>query len=533
MHACNRIIYHLIFICMSSVCCVSLGFTCKYTSAVLLSVRKMDIENKEEEEESLLEDAVNTKPCMKRQLGVWSSISIITGSIIGSGVFISSGQVLSQSGSVSLSFLIWSLCGVLVGLAGLCYIELGLLIPESGGEHAYLLAGFGRFPAFLCSWTFFFCTQPAILGVLGKTFAIYTLAPYNVHADYYELALAVLTILTLASLCLTNSISVKLGASLQNFCTLMKIGALMMIICTGFFVLAKGENPLIYLSRGFDQIDGTETTAASVCLAFYAGLWAYAGWNNLNYIVEEVENPKRTLPIAVLSSIFIVTVLYVVVNVSYLTVLSPIQIINSQAVAIDWAKAVFNNAFAPVLMSVFVAVSCLGSANGNLMTMSRFTHAASRSGHLPQVTCLVHARTSIPIPALIINTLIAVVLVLLFDMEELINLLSFALWIFYGGSLTALIVLRFHDKMSDAQRPYKVFLPIAFLCVCMSVFLVIVPLILKPTIQYVYVLVFISMGVVVYIPFVHKEWRIPGLSHINNYATDKLNLVQTEINYCD
>ena len=135
---------------------------------------------------------------LKKEVGLFSGISFVIGTMIGSGIFISPGGVISQSGSVAMSLIVWILCGLLAMLASLCYVELGLMIPESGGEYPYLKAGIGRWIAYICSWINFFCTRPASFGIICQGFANYALAPFNIDPGKESL---VNSIVTIAAVC--------------------------------------------------------------------------------------------------------------------------------------------------------------------------------------------------------------------------------------------------------------------------------------------------------------------------------------------
>ena len=147
--------------------------------------------------------------------------------------------------------------------------------------------------------------------------------------------------LILGVICAANVASVKMSKLIQNFCTICKVLALIIIVITGVINLFQGKNQ--YLKSGFSFIPGTEATPGSIALAFYSGLWAYDGWNQLNYFTEEIKNPRRNLPLALIIGIPLVTFLYVFVNVSYLTLLDPLQMTESKAVAINWAGKMFDS----------------------------------------------------------------------------------------------------------------------------------------------------------------------------------------------
>ncbi|CAI9735030.1 (0,+)-type amino acid transporter 1-like isoform X1 [Octopus vulgaris] len=179
----------------------------------------------------------------ERKLGLLKGISMIVGIMIGSGIFISPKGVLEASKSVGLTMIVWLGCGVITMLSSLSYVELGTFITKSGGEFAYILNGLPAVLAFLCSW--FLITA-------------------------------------------INCYSTDFAANIQVAFTVAKITALLIIIIGGFVMMGKGE--FYDLPEGFT---GSETSGSVIALAFYDGLWAFDGWNSLNYAIEELKNPYR------------------------------------------------------------------------------------------------------------------------------------------------------------------------------------------------------------------------------------------------
>uniref|UniRef100_A0A3Q0SFL4 Zmp:0000001267 n=1 Tax=Amphilophus citrinellus TaxID=61819 RepID=A0A3Q0SFL4_AMPCI len=212
-----------------------------------------------------------------------------------------------------------------------------------------------------------------------------------------------------------------------------------------------------------------------------------------------------TVSVAVLIAISLVTTLYLLVNVSYLTVMTPKELVSSSAVAVTWGNKVLGSW--GWIMCVAAALSAFGSLNGTFFSAGRVCFVAAREGHMPDILSMAHVHRLTPSPALIFTTVISLVVLIPGDFRSIIGYSSFTAWIFYSIVLSGLIY--FKIKKSDLPRPYKVsvMFPLYYTAV---IFLVLAPIIDNPQIEYLYVASFILSGVVVYIPFIHYK-LCPGL----------------------
>uniref|UniRef100_A0A8C1TFD4 Solute carrier family 7 member 11 n=1 Tax=Cyprinus carpio TaxID=7962 RepID=A0A8C1TFD4_CYPCA len=199
-------------------------------------------------------------------------------------------------------------------------------------------------------------------------------------------------------------------------------------------------------------------------LAFYSGMFAYAGWFYLNFVTEEVENPERTVPLAICISMVIVMICYTMTNVAYYTVMSAEELLASDAVAVTFAEKLMGNF--SVAVPVFVALSCFGSMNGCLFAISRMFFVASREGQLPEVLSMIHIRRHTPLPAVIVLYPITLLILFLGDIYSLLNFMSFLRWLFIGVAVIGLIYMRY--TRPDMPRPFKVpiFIPAVFSLTC-------------------------------------------------------------------
>ncbi|KAK2854246.1 hypothetical protein Q5P01_006907 [Channa striata] len=435
---------------------------------------------------------------LHKEVGLVSGICLIVGTMIGSGIFISPTSVLLHSGAVGPCLLIWTACGVLAMMGAFCYAELGTMITKSGGTYAYLMESFGPIPAYLFSWTTVMVLKPSSLAIISMSFAKYASTPFYPDCPPPVLVTKCLAAAAALLIVTVNCLSVKLASYVQIFFTGAKLFIIAVIVGAGVVMLAQGKTQ--NLSNAFE---GASQSFGAIGLAFYNGLWAFDGWAQLNYITEELKDPHRNLPLAIVIGIPLVSVCYVLVNVAYFTVMTPNELLLSPAVAVTFGDRVLY----PLswIVPLFVVFSTFGAANGSCFTAGRLAYVSGREGHMVKILSYISLRRYTPAPAIMFNGLLAIFYIMPADINTLINYFSFTQWGFYGLTSLGLIIMRFTKK--DLHRPVKVPIVIPGLMVLVSCYLVLAPIIDKPEVEYLYCASLLLAGLLLYIPFVHLKVR--------------------------
>uniref|UniRef100_A0A665USC6 Cystine/glutamate transporter n=1 Tax=Echeneis naucrates TaxID=173247 RepID=A0A665USC6_ECHNA len=406
-----------------------------------------------------LPDEDDRKVGLGKKVTLLRGIAIIVGTIIGAGIFISPKGILKNSGSIGMSLIVWIACGVLSLFGALSYAELGTCIKKSGGHYTYMMEAFGCEIAFMRLWADLIAIRPAGMAVISLAFGHYILEPIFMPCRIPPMAVKLATALGITSVMYLNSVSVTWTARIQIFLTFSKLFAISVIIVPGMYELFKGETE--NLKYAFDL---KNTKLAEMPLAFYSGMYAYSGWFYLNFVTEEVDNPERTVPLAICISMAIVTFCYVLTNMAYYTVMSPEELLASDTVAVAFAEKMMGSF--SVVVPVFVALSCYGSMNGCIFAMSRMFYVASREGQLPEVLSMIHVRRNTPLAAVLILYPMTMLQLFVGDIYGLLTFMSFLRWLFIGVVVLGLLYLRYTKP--DLPRPFKVplFIPVIFCFTC-------------------------------------------------------------------
>ncbi|KAI1288020.1 Y+L amino acid transporter 2 [Halotydeus destructor] len=437
-------------------------------------------------DDALLGDRI----CLKPKMTLLNGITVIVGSIIGSGIFVSPKGVLQNTGSVGASLVVWVACGLFSMVGAYCYAELGCMITKSGADYAYIMESFGPFVAFIRLWVECMIVRPCSQAIVALTFSAYVLRPIYPDCEAPEDVTRYLACICIGLLTFVNCWDVKWSTRVQDLFTYGKLFALVTIIVTGFFQLGKGNTEHF-------NFDNSETDVTKIALSFYSGLFAYNGWNYLNFVIEELIEPHKNLPKAIFTSCILVTVVYTLTIVAFHSTLSVAEVMSSEAVGVLFAERLYG----PMawIVPVFVAMSTFGGVNGILFTSSRLFYAGAEHNQMPKVLSMIQVSHLTPTPAVIAMCLLSLVYLISKDIGALINYVGFATWLAIGLAVVCVPYLRYTQP--DLPRPIKVHLFWPYLYIICTAFITVVPMIADPYSTGMGCLI-IASGVPVYLVFI-------------------------------
>ena len=407
---------------------------------------------------------------LKRSLDLKTSIAIVIGGVIGSGIFMKPALMASQLGSPLLLLGVWLIAGCVTLLGALSNAEAASMFPETGGQYVFFQKMYGQGFAFLYGWASF-----SVINTAGNASIAYVCSQYTNYffelprlSEITETSLKIyipfvgsifplqnigvklLTALLLIALSSINYFSLSYGAGLQRFLTTLKALAIFLLIFGIFF---SGKGDLHNVTAAASSVPGG-LALLSACMAAISGaFWAYDGWNNITFVAGEIKDAQRTIPKSLFIGISFCILTYLLVNLAYLYVL-PVEEMATSAFAASDAAMVVWGSIGGSIVALLVIMSTLGTANANILSTARVTFAMSRENKWFMRAGKIQPRYNTPGNALILNTIWACVLVFSGSFDMLTDMLIFVSWFFYGMSALGIFILR--KKLKEVERPYKV-----------------------------------------------------------------------------
>lgn len=373
-----------------------------------------------------------------RRLGLFSATMVVIGGVIGSGIFLNPSIVAQRVGTSGLTTFAWALGGAITLLGAFCFAELGNRMPRVGGGYAYLRDAYGPLPAFLYGWALLLVISTGAIAAVAVTFASYA-GPLLGLGTGATVPLAVGAIVLLSAV---NYVGVRPGAVTQNVFTVLKLAALAALIAVGLgseVAAAPAAGPVISVPSDAGG------AFVAVGAALVPILFAYGGWQQSNFIAEEIVDVERTLPRALLLGTAAVVTVYVLANLAYLRTLG----VNGLAASAAPAAGVMAAVVGPVgakLIAAGIAASTFGFLNLVILVTPRVYQAMAADGvFLPQLAAL-HPRFRTPTAAIVLQGAWATVLTLSGTYGQLLDYVVFGDWIFFGLTATTIFVYRSRER---------------------------------------------------------------------------------------
>lgn len=442
----------------------------------------------------------NPQGKLVRSIGLFSAFILTVSSVIGSGVYKKVAPMSAELLSADLVLLCWGLAGVITLCGALSNAEIASMLADSGGEYVYFRKIYNRFFAFIFGWTSFAVIRSAAAASIAYVFAhsfnsLITLpvlpdewaqvSLFGLFTPFHNFGVKSLTVLLIFGLSYNNYVGLKFGEGLSKAVTLIVVISILLIVILGltigggsvenFQTPATGFKPMSWLDPAFIKM---------IFAALLAAFWAYEGWTSTGFIGGEIKNTHRNLPLALVSGVSFVMVVYLCINFTYLYVLPIDQIIavhNSvnNIAGVEVVRS-FSGNIGALAMAVLILITTFGCTNTTLLGPPRLYYAMAKEGVFFKSASYIHPRYNTPSKAIFIQAVWASVLVFSGSFDQLTDMLIFAAFIFYGATALGVFILRV--KMPDAPRPYKAVgypvVPAIFILFCVA--LIVITLIGRP-----------------------------------------------------
>ncbi|MEZ5289562.1 MAG: amino acid permease [Vicinamibacterales bacterium] len=387
-------------------------------------------------------------------LGPFDATMVVIGGIIGAGIFINPYLTAQRLDTPAQVLLVWVVGGAVALAGAFAYAELGQRMPRAGGQYVYLREAWHPLAGFLYGWALLLLIETGAIAAVAIVFAEYTLRFVGVPASPQPLAVA--TIVVLSAI---NYVGVKPGSRVLNVCVLLKAAALAALVL--FAWLAPPATGWATLGR----VDGDPSGLVAFGGALIPVLFAYGGWQSANYVAEEMRDPERHLPGALVAGTLAVVVIYVSVNVAYLRTLGLEGLAGTTTPAAATAAA-YLGASGERFVAAAIAMSTFGFLNLSILAPTRVYYAMAADGAFAPALARLHPRFGTPAVAIVVQSSWSIALAITGNYADLLDTVVFADWIFFGSTVAGLFVLRRRlGPPAGVRTPGYPWLPAGFVLV--------------------------------------------------------------------
>ena len=408
---------------------------------------------------------------LARTIELRPAILLVVSGIVGSGVFKKVAPMAAELGSPLLVLACWVVAG-LISLAGaLTYAEMAGMFQQSGGEYVYFQKVYGRLFAFLYGWGAFTVMRTATIAALAHIFGQSLVSFFDVPDAAVEMTVKVVATGLIVGLSAVNYVGISLAEGLSRALTYLMFGAVALIAVLGF---GAPSGSLLNLTQSVQHVNLTapRPLLSALVAASLGAFWGYEGWNQISYIGEEIKNPQRALPLALIYGTSIVIAIYVLLNVVYVYVL-PIDTLVQLAgtpgkiAAVEVVRQAAG-VLGALFISVLILVTTFNSTNASILMAARVFYAMARDGLFFKSAARIHPRHQTPAVAILLQGAWSAMLVWSGSFDQLTDMLVFASFIFYGATALGVILLR--HRQPDLVRPHRViwypYIPVFFGLCC-------------------------------------------------------------------
>jgi APA family basic amino acid/polyamine antiporter len=425
-----------------------------------------------------------------------NAIAMVAGTIIGASIFVQPSEIARHLATPSEIMLVWLACGVLTLFGAFVCAELASAFPHTGGLYVFLRETFSPLAGFLWGWAMFWSMHSGIIAAIATVFARYT-AYFVPVGDLGVRGIAVAAIVALSAL---NYVGVRAGTRVQTALTIAKIASIAMIVVLGFALAIADRLPAV----GDSGAPAIESSFSGFLLAMVAGLFAYGGWHMVTYSAGETVMPARTIPVALVVGVAIVTACYITMNLLYLMVLPLDTVRSSTRIAADAADAVFGRG-GSAAMAALVMMSSLGGLTGIVLTGPRVYYSMARDGLALRWLDYVHPAYRTPSRAIAAQGIWSSVLAATGAYRELFTRVIYTEWLFFALMALGLILLR---RRPGYHSPYRSWgypaVPIVFIAASL---VIVVNQIVRTPMEALTGLAIVALGVPIYYMAARRDAR--------------------------
>lgn len=419
---------------------------------------------------------------MGKKLKLWDAVMLVAGSMIGSGIFIVSSDMMRNLGSGFWLIVVWLITAVMTIAAAISYGELSAMYPKAGGQYTYVKEIYGKMTGFLYGWGLFTVIQTGTIAAVAMAFGKYTAylipalndaAPIFQSGSFQITWIQILSIIVILILTFINTRGIQSGKLVQDIFTVSKIAALLGIIILGFILIKDSQwtanfsfgteafsnldkdNLGNFLKTGWNSISGM-ILLGGIAAAMVGAVFSSVAWENVTFVSGEIENPKKNVVRSMIIGTTLVMTLYILINLVYLNALNRDQIAfaANDRVAVAASQEIFGS-FGTIVIAILVMVSTFGCNNGIILAGARVFQTMAKDGMFFK-SAIENNKNGVPEKSLWMQGVWASLLCLSGQYGNLLDMISFVMVLFYMLTVFGVIYLRY--KQPYTERPYKTWL---------------------------------------------------------------------------
>lgn len=430
---------------------------------------------------------------MNKKLKLWDAVMLVMGSMIGSGIFIVSSDMMRNLGSGFWLVSVWIITGIMTVAAAISYGELSSMFPKAGGQYTYMKEIFGKLTGFLYGWGLFTVIQTGTIAAVAMAFGKFTAylipalndaAPIFQSGEFQITWIQILSIAVILVLTYINTKGIQSGKIVQDIFTISKTAALLGIIILGFILVKNSfwsgnmsfgwdafnnldkDSAGNFLKNGWNSISGM-TLMGGIAAAMVGSVFSSVAWENVTFVSGEIENPQKNVVKSMIIGTSLVMILYLLVNFVYLNALDrdSIAFAANDRVAVAASQSIFGS-LGTVIIAVLVMISTFGCNNGLILAGARVFQTMAKDGMFFKAA-IENNKNGVPEKSLWMQGIWASILCLSGQYGNLLDMISFVIVLFYMVTVFGVIYLRI--KKPELERPYKTWLypitPIIYLII--------------------------------------------------------------------
>ncbi|XP_066927844.1 b(0,+)-type amino acid transporter 1-like [Clytia hemisphaerica] len=469
---------------------------------------------------------------LRREMKFRHAFSFVVGCMVGAGIFVTPSLIAQRTPNLFVSLLAWIVAGLVALIGALCYCEMASIVKKTGSSYVFILDCYGPAAGFLVNWANVFLFAPCDACILLLTIGLYACAPfYEDHTSpEYQWMSKLVGIVIMLCISVIHCLGAKKSGIFQMVFMAIQMLVFATIVGLGIYSLSA-RNTYHHFETNIvfnNTLNGLSDEFPSFGIALFNALYCFDGYVTIAFIVEEVINPSKAVPLLSFTSIPFVTFLYILINLACAAVLTHKEIATSNVFLSDVAFKIGGESLSYVVPFA-VSICVVPALSAVFYNLPRLMMSAAREGQFPRFFALIHRERRTPIPSVIFLAIVSTVLTLLnLELQSMLQICNIVIWFEYAFAVSTILVNRW--RKPNMKRAYKTWLITPIIMIVIPLILLILAIMEKSFIT-ILILVLMMLGLPVYFVCLKKRWISSRLNQfVYRILVNNTNLVECKIN---